>query len=218
MFYVYIYFDPRKNLEPIYVGKGTGKRMYHHLGKKCKNSILQRKIKKIKDSGLIPIVSKIIDNLTHEEASRIECEFIAIYGRINIKTGTLCNFTNGGEGTPGYKHKKETIDLFSAQRKGKKQTESQYKANCGRKPQTEESRVKRSIANKGRKRHSEYQLKILKDNDHNAKEFLVTFPDNHQEKIKNLKKFCEEHGLDRTTATKSATFKIPYKGYVFIRL
>ena len=37
-----------------------------------------------------------------------EKEFIKLYGRKDLNLGTLCNFTNGGEGKEGILHSKKT--------------------------------------------------------------------------------------------------------------
>lgn len=149
-YYVYIYYDPRKSPpEPIYVGRGNGRRAYKHLTK-CSNSILKTKIEHIRQINLEPIVEKIHSELTFEEASAYERKYILEYGRINIDTGTLCNFTDGGDGTCGYRHKFETLEIFSKQRKGKKQTTAQYAANCNRAPKSELIRLKHSLLNRGK--------------------------------------------------------------------
>ena len=41
----------------------------------------------------------LLDHLTKEQAIEKEIEFINLYGRVDLKTGTLCNMTSGGEGT-----------------------------------------------------------------------------------------------------------------------
>lgn len=98
-FYVYQYRDPRNN-EVIYIGKGQGGRAYHHLTR-CHNPILRGKIQHIREQNLEPIIEFVLENATEEYAHFIEETFIAAYGRINLGTGTLCNFTDGGEGTSG---------------------------------------------------------------------------------------------------------------------
>tara|TARA_R110000796_G_C14301929_1_gene405371 strand:- start:53 stop:589 length:537 start_codon:yes stop_codon:yes gene_type:complete len=45
------------------------------------------------------IVEILFDNLTKDKAIKKEIEFIKLYGRVDLKTGTLCNLTMGGEGT-----------------------------------------------------------------------------------------------------------------------
>ena len=57
-------------------------------------------IEQLKVLGLSPIVS--IWNVPDDEfACLMEQELIAKYGRRDLKTGTLCNFTDGGEGPTG---------------------------------------------------------------------------------------------------------------------
>lgn len=149
MAYVYIYFDPRKNpIEPIYVGKGNKERVRDHLYD-AHNIFLNRKIKGIRKAGLEPIIQLYVDDIDDNEALTIEENLISKYGKAHDKTGTLCNFIDGGKGgRKGFKHTEETKKLFSIQRKGKKQTEAQYKANCSR-GISEETRKKISQANKG---------------------------------------------------------------------
>lgn len=129
----------------------------------------------------------------------------------------MCNFTEGGEGTVGYKHKDKTKKLFSTQRKGKPQTPAQYKANCNHK-MSDEARHKIGIASKGHRYHSEYQMNILRNNECGSHKFKVIYPDKSVEEIKNLSKFCRFRNLDRTSCTKAATSNVEYKGYYFKRL
>lgn len=82
-FYVYIYLDPRKpgkfkyidysfDFEPFYVGKGTKSRIIRHLREVDRNPLKVNKISKIKRDGYTPIIIKLVNNLTDEEAVRIE--------------------------------------------------------------------------------------------------------------------------------------------------
>jgi hypothetical protein len=155
MAYVYIYYDPRKEpIEPIYVGKGNDDRITDHLYKSS-NNILESKIKKIREAGLEPIFEKYIDNISEEDAYLIEIELVKKFGKIYNNTGTLCNYADGGKGGRlGFEHSEETKKLFSEQRKGKKQTEKQYEANCKR-VCSEETKEKIRNKLKGRKRTEE---------------------------------------------------------------
>lgn len=160
MAYVYIYLDPRSNPPfPIYVGKGKGNRSQFHKTR-ANNPILKRKIDKIMALGLEPIIEIYKDNLTDDEALNLEIKLISEYGRIDLGTGTLCNLTEGGEGSSGRIASEETKKLWSEQRKGKKQTEAQYKANCNR-TISEETRKKQSEANKGHSRHTPEQIQAI---------------------------------------------------------
>jgi len=119
-YYVYIYLDPRKpniyiygdlkfEYEPFYVGKGRGDRMYHHLrGYNSRNSYLKNKINKIKESGLSPIIIKLISNVNENIAFEKEKEYILKIGRLKNNTGCLVNFSDGGEGQSGFKHTEES--------------------------------------------------------------------------------------------------------------
>lgn len=90
--YVYIYFD--QNGEPIYVGKGKGRRFKVHLNGAC-NPYLRNKIAKMRRNGFEPTVRIVARFETHEEALDAEVWLIAGYRAAGIK---LCNLTDGGEG------------------------------------------------------------------------------------------------------------------------
>ena len=160
-YYVYIYYDPRRvPFEPIYVGKGQRGRSEQHL-KYAVNPILRRKLARIRAAGLEPVVVKEKENLTNTAASELERRLIRKLGRLDLKTGPLCNLTEGGEGALGRVVHKATRKLWSDQRKGKPQTAAQYAANCGRR-QSAETRAKLSALNKGHKRHTAQQLASIK--------------------------------------------------------
>lgn len=102
MFYVYIYKDPRpeKNLQPVYVGKGSKSRAWKHwksgnTGNRPFNDWLTH----IRSSGLVPVVD--IHEEFEDEASAFvrELELIKLFGRRDLKTGSLFNGTAGGTGT-----------------------------------------------------------------------------------------------------------------------
>lgn len=95
----------------------------------------------------------LFDELTKEEAIAKEIELIAIYGRIDLGLGTLCNLTDGGEGRFNYKLSDETrIKMGLAQKGNKKyllRTTPQEKIND-----------KISLANKGKVCSEETKAKI----------------------------------------------------------
>ena len=85
-------------MQPIYVGKGWGRRAWQHWEKGCAhNQLFQRKLDKIRAAELMPSVT-IINTTSEDVALDVERGLIAMYGRINIRTGTLCNLTAGGDG------------------------------------------------------------------------------------------------------------------------
>lgn len=105
-FYVYQYRDPRNN-EVIYIGKGRGGRAYNHLTR-CSNRILRNKIQHMRELKLEPIIEFILQDVDESFALFTERLYIAKYGRIDLGTGTLCNFTDGGDGirNPSEEHRK----------------------------------------------------------------------------------------------------------------
>jgi len=133
-FYVYVYLDPRKpgkyvyseyefDHEPFYVGKGAKKR----YRPENHQAFVGLKIKRIQSKGLKVIILILLNGLTNDEVISKEMLLISLIGRCDLKTGPLCNLTNGGEGIPGRKkgpcpeHVKEAV----------------RKANTGRSPWSE---------------------------------------------------------------------------------
>jgi hypothetical protein len=94
-FYVYIYKDVDGT--PFYVGKGTGNRWRHHL-KKSHNKQVTGRITKIKQSGHEPII-QVIDAESEADALELESCLITLCGKRHDNTGTLWNYSNGGQGT-----------------------------------------------------------------------------------------------------------------------
>ena len=105
LFYVYVIRDPRpdKNLQPIYVGKGSGKRLHLHWKHVTTHSnlILRRVLSKIHKANLEPTIEIISYFKIEADAFALEIELITKYGRRNINKGPLCNLTDGGEGISG---------------------------------------------------------------------------------------------------------------------
>jgi len=126
-FYVYTYSYP--NGTPFYVGKGTGRRHRRHfVDVKCGNKAdtwCKKVIKSLLNKGQEPIIKKIVENIDNEFAVLIEKEYIAKYGRQDIKTGILVNCTDGGDGVIGIseelrKFHAETLKKASANTRFKK--------------------------------------------------------------------------------------------------
>jgi hypothetical protein len=106
---VYRHIRLDKN-EVFYIGIGKGDRAYQD---KSRSQFWNRVANKTDYR-----VDVLFDDLTWEEACEKEKEFIALYGRRDIGTGTLVNLTDGGEGALGYKHTKKSKELISLGRKG----------------------------------------------------------------------------------------------------
>ena len=89
-FYVYALKDPRqKPAKPFYIGKGTGNRAWEHQIK-IDDSEKGEVIKEINESGLKVIHTVLADNLTEEQALKLEAELIAAFG-IRKYGGLLTN-------------------------------------------------------------------------------------------------------------------------------
>lgn len=89
-YYVYIIKDPRKKpAEVFYIGKGTGNRAAEHL-KKIDSTRKSKIIQEIITAGYTPIIEKVVENITEEQALRIELGLIGSFGTID-NGGVLYN-------------------------------------------------------------------------------------------------------------------------------
>lgn len=130
-YYVYVYLDPRKLgryvygdykflHEPIYVGKGKRKRAYYFENR---NYVLRLKLEEIGK----PIILIITKQLTESESLSLEKKLIASIGRKDLVTGPLCNLSEGGKGSSGYKLTEETKGRMSKAQKLQKPSEETKK-------------------------------------------------------------------------------------------
>jgi predicted XRE-type DNA-binding protein len=126
-YYIYIYLDPRKSgrycyddvcftFEPIYVGKGKNGR-WKEINRRT--NVFKNKINKIKKSGLEPVIFKLYENLNEDQSFEKEIQLINEIGRIDLKTGTLVNMTDGGDGLKGYLFSSESKNKMSKRVQGK---------------------------------------------------------------------------------------------------
>lgn len=104
-FYTYIYYDPSRRNEPIYVGMGQKKRAWVHLRAKRKSPFIQR-LQFMKKNNISPVIG-IYADLDKEFALFLEEELITKFGRKDLGLGSLLNLTNGGEGGTGRKWSEE---------------------------------------------------------------------------------------------------------------
>ena len=136
IFYVYVLLDIRKegiykyknlnaslSFEPFYVGKGKGRRCFHHFCK-CnlkENTHKNNLIKKIfNETGKYPEVIIVESGLTEDAAFAWEMNYIKTIGRINLNTGSLVNIDDGGiKGRTGFHHSPESKKKMSEARLGK---------------------------------------------------------------------------------------------------
>lgn len=101
--------------EVFYIGIGTKKRPYKKVGR---SKLWTNTINKYGYE-----VQILKEDLSWEEAVELECILIDYYGRIDIGTGTLVNFTDGGDGALGYKYTEEHKTKMSEAHKGKTHSE-----------------------------------------------------------------------------------------------
>ncbi len=126
-FFTYMLVDPRNGL-PFYIGKGQRRRIECHFldaRKTTKNHPKLQKIRKIESLGLSVIVRKVEENVSDADAQDLEMLIIA---EARDKGIQLCNLTDGGDGSAGYKHTPESIRKISDALTGVPKTESQKKA------------------------------------------------------------------------------------------
>ncbi|SFG72921.1 NUMOD1 domain-containing protein [Priestia megaterium] len=98
-YYVYEWFFT-ETFEVFYIGKGKGTRRF--LTNSGRNNHFKEIVSAHKGRVAVRLISL---SLTEEEAFDIECDKIAELKCINQ---CICNQTNGGDGSSGFKHSQET--------------------------------------------------------------------------------------------------------------
>lgn len=172
MYYVYAYLDPRKpasygfECEPFYIGKGkqTTSRDKKHLweARKTEGHSTNHRINRIRGiliDDMEPIILRLYENLSHEDACSKEIELIATIGRKDLDSGPLLNLTNGGEGSAGRVYSDETrrkISESHADFSGEKHPSWGMK-------RSKETRKRIGAASKGRTHSEETKKKIAKN-------------------------------------------------------
>ena len=116
MAYVYRHIRLDKNI-PFYIGIGNDNNFSraNDFKPNRRNNIWNKIFLKTNIE-----VEILFENLTWDECCEKEREFIKIYGRIDNKTGTLSNLTDGGEGTVGFIITEEKRKLLRERFKGNK--------------------------------------------------------------------------------------------------
>lgn len=107
-FYVYVHYKVSDG-KPFYVGKGTAQRAWN---KSTRNEYWKRVVAK---HGLR--VEIVFDHLTEEESFQVEKDTILEFKYFGYQ---LTNFTNGGEGSSGFKFSDEQKEKISSAHKGRK--------------------------------------------------------------------------------------------------
>ena len=163
--FVYIHKNPINN-EIFYVGQGTkqgskNERAYSNRSRsKWWNNYVNKYGK--------PLVEIVVDNISKDEADKLEIELIKLYGRKDMNNGTLVNLTDGGDGSGkrSEEYCKEHSIRMSGENHpmwGKKHNEEWVKNNSlshiGYK-HSDESKKKMSESRKGKKRSEETKKKM----------------------------------------------------------
>lgn len=95
-YYVYIYYDPLFDNEPMYVGKGKGNRFASHLKRVDCHPFTER-LAVLEMRGVKPKIG-IYAGMTESAAFQLEAELVSEIGRRNVGTGPLYNLIPGGKG------------------------------------------------------------------------------------------------------------------------
>jgi len=175
-YYVYVYCDGSKvgkyvygsycfEYEPIYIGKGTCSRIYAHLRPSLlyNGSYFHNTLKRLVENNCY-ICYKLFENLSNEEAIKYEIDLISLIGKRIEGKGSLCNITNGGEGTSGRISPMKGKNHSDSTKKKISENSKHLKPRLGY-VMTEEEKRKRSSKLKGRAKgpFSEEHLKNLSE-------------------------------------------------------
>jgi len=183
----YVYLHKKKSDDELfYVGiSKSNDDLYTRANDIRKRSDFWKRL--VKKYGFYVEIYK--SNISWEEAKKIEIKLIKKHGRINLKTGILCNLTDGGEGCIGFEitdayreklskaskgkgkrfgkenhfygktHTKETRNKISEALLKSDKNKGINNANYGKK-MSDEQKQKLSIAHKGKKLSKEHKRKI----------------------------------------------------------
>jgi hypothetical protein len=168
-YYLYRHIRLDKN-KPFYIGIGTKQNRPHpHMKSEYRRAFeTNRKESYIWNN----ITSKtqyeveiLFESDDYEFIKEKEKEFIKLYGRIDLKTGTLANMTDGGDGIIGYTPSKEKIERHKLFMIGKKQSEEQKQKRIQSRKgyrHSEETKLKISNSHKGKKVSKDHIEKLHK--------------------------------------------------------
>ena len=92
MFYIYVYFDPevrmlceneyfKSDLQPIYIGKGSGDRYKAHLKNNPNNPEFNSRIKELQDKKIEIPISIIFNHADDSVTFELEEKLIELIGR-----------------------------------------------------------------------------------------------------------------------------------------
>lgn len=159
MAYVYRHIRLDKN-EPFYIGIGSDEHYYRSTAKSHRSKIWKGIVSKTEYK-----VQIMCDDITFDEAKVKEKEFISLYGRIILGTGTLCNLTDGGDGTLGQVFTDDHRQKIAQAHKGRKLSDEHREKlkNSGRVwSLTEEQKKHLSVIQKGKYKNKATAARGLK--------------------------------------------------------
>ena len=146
MAYVYRHIRLDTN-QVFYIGIGSSSNYQRAKVKTNRNIYWNRIVNKTNYK-----IEILFDELTPEQAKLKEIEFISIYGRRNLKQGSLVNLTDGGDGGCG-------VIVSEKTRHKLRQISKTKKANLGKKL-SKQWRDNISLSGLGRKFSEEHKSKI----------------------------------------------------------
>ena len=136
----------------FYVGKGKKYRPENHVYTALRGGkyYVHRKIRKIIAQGGKIKIRRVFETTEEQEALNEEIRLIAFYGFKN-----LTNMTEGGEGSSGFRHSEDSIELMKQKQRGKKLTPESI-------AKREATRKERGVQawNKGMKMSKEFCEKV----------------------------------------------------------
>ena len=148
MVYIYTLTDPvSKQIKYVGKTKNIDRRYYKHITEKRNNTYKEQWIGGLKKKGLLPTI-EILDEVEEDEWMFWEIWWISLFKSWNLK---LTNISIGGEGAPLSDETKEKIRLSKIGNKGRLGTKN-----------TEESKLRMSLARRGKKQKKEHIEKRAK--------------------------------------------------------
>ena len=104
----YVYAHRKKSDNSIfYIGIGSDSTYKRAKSANGRNALWNKIVSKYGFSYEI-----LVDNISFDEAKKDEADYILKFGRIDLKSGILCNFTDGGEGKVNYITSNKTKELM----------------------------------------------------------------------------------------------------------
>ena len=160
----YVYRLKTSDGEIIYIGKGSGTRMFKLVQIANGNSLAKKRNSKLynKISSVIRIGGYVFPEVIFESENESDCLNMEIKLIREIGKQNLCNLTDGGEGTSGYLLSEETKRKISVARTGvKRMFSAQHRFHISQalkghscpwkgKTLSEETKRKMSVSGKGK--------------------------------------------------------------------